>query len=73
MLHRNHFPRFFVLTLLQASYEHFYYNPKAERDLDECIERGVFTGQGNDRAQIAEFHKIVEAEMRELRESAKRK
>jgi len=73
MLHRNHFPRFIVLTLIQVSYDHFCYNPKLELELDQCVERGVFKGNAKYRAQIAEVSEMVKAEMRELRESTRRK
>ena len=52
MLHRNHFPMFFVLTLLQGLYEYFYLNPRAERKFHECAERAALEGVAGPWAQV---------------------
>jgi len=71
MFHGNHFPKLFVLTVLQALYDYFYHHLKLEREIDEYME-GVFKRNANYRAQIAEDRKVIQTE-RELRESSERK
>jgi len=71
MLHRNHFPNFFVLTLLQVAINLFYNERKAWRDLEGYLYEAVSNGPAKLQPEMIEFGETLQAEIREIPESTK--
>jgi len=61
MLHRNHFPWFFVLTLLQAAIKVFYFDPKAPRETEGRLQSVRSDGQANLVADMRETREPIKA------------
>ena len=71
MLHRNHFPKFFVLMLLQVLITCFYLDPKAQREFEVRLEGLISDRHAKFRAEMIEFLDAPIAEKREFRKSTK--
>lgn len=71
MLHRNHFPNFFVLTLLQVAIRFFYQDVEVLRELEGRLQGEVSNCQAELGAGMTGVRDALKAEAREYRESTK--